>query len=126
MRRTPYAASGFLLVEVLIAGGIVVIGLVALAQLFTLAVASNLASRQRTEAIVLAAQKVEELRAMPWGTEQSAGSSDRVGPYSRRWAVAAFPPRPDVALTIEVRVGRTDAGQADQARLVTVKVKQAP
>jgi prepilin-type N-terminal cleavage/methylation domain-containing protein len=58
---------GFSLVEVIVATGILVVALVSLAQLFTIAVGANLASRGTTDATVLAQQKIEELRALTWG-----------------------------------------------------------
>jgi prepilin-type N-terminal cleavage/methylation domain-containing protein len=68
---------GFSLVEVIVATGILVVALVSLAQLFTIAVRANIASRTTTDATVLAQQKVEELRALTWGFDlQGAPVSD--------------------------------------------------
>jgi Tfp pilus assembly protein PilV len=122
VNRNVNAAEGFLLVEVLVAGVIVVIGVVALAQLFTLAVAANLAARHRTEAIVLAAAKIEELRASRWGEEPDGSAGDRVGIYTRRWSVHPVAARNGMAVVIDVRITR---GPIEEARLVTVKVRSA-
>jgi prepilin-type N-terminal cleavage/methylation domain-containing protein len=59
--------QGFSLIEVLVATTVFVVALASLAELFTLAIRSNLASRTVTDATVLAQQKVEELRALSWG-----------------------------------------------------------
>jgi len=56
---------GFSLIEVLIASLVLAVGVVSLAQLFTIAIASNLSARDTTEGTVLAAQKMEELRSLP-------------------------------------------------------------
>jgi Tfp pilus assembly protein PilV len=122
VRRSIDPADGFMLVEVIVAAGIVVVGIVALAQLFTLSVAANLAARHRTEAIVLAAAKVEELRAGRWGDEPDGNAGDRVGIYARRWSVHPAAGRDGMAVVIDVRVTR---GPVEQARLVTVKVRSA-
>jgi len=59
--------SGFSLVEVLVALGLIAGALVALAQLFAISTESNLASRTTTYAVALAEQKLEELRALTYG-----------------------------------------------------------
>lgn len=59
--------SGFSLVEVLVASGLLVTAVVTLAQLFGASTRSNLAARHTTYAAVLAEQKVEELRGLTWG-----------------------------------------------------------
>jgi prepilin-type N-terminal cleavage/methylation domain-containing protein len=59
-------AHGLSLVEVLVATAILTICLVSLAPLFTLATSSNTAAAYTTEAAVLAEQRLEELRALPW------------------------------------------------------------
>ena len=60
-----HAASdhGFSLVEVLVAVGLMTTAVATLARLFVLSVETNLTSRHRTYAAVLAQQKLEELRA---------------------------------------------------------------
>ena len=59
--------EGFSLLEVLIAAGLLASTLVSLAQLVAVSVATNGTSRTTTDASVLAAQKMEELRALEWG-----------------------------------------------------------
>lgn len=59
--------SGFSLVEVLVATGLLTASIVSLAQLFAVSTRSNLSSRSTTYASVLAEQKIEELRGLTWG-----------------------------------------------------------
>src|SRR6185369_13200459 len=59
--------SGFSLIEVMVATGLLVTALVTLAQLFVISTRSNLGSHNTTYAAVLAEQKLEELRALAWG-----------------------------------------------------------
>ena len=64
--------SGFTLVEVIVAIGLLTTAIVTLAQLFAVSTRSNVSSRNTTYAAVLAEQKMEELRALTWGFD-SAG-----------------------------------------------------
>jgi type II secretory pathway pseudopilin PulG len=59
--------SGFSLLEVMVATGLLVTALVSLAQLFVISTRSNIGSHNTTYAAVLAQQKLEELRALDWG-----------------------------------------------------------
>jgi type II secretory pathway pseudopilin PulG len=60
-------ASGFTLVEVLVAVGLLVVALVALAQLFALSTRANQGGRYSTSTAILAEQKMEQLRGLAWG-----------------------------------------------------------
>ena len=66
-RSSASSASGFSLIEVLIATLILAIALVSLAQLFAMSTRSNLGARNTTHTAVLAPQKLEELRSLTWG-----------------------------------------------------------
>jgi type II secretory pathway pseudopilin PulG len=59
--------AGFSLVETIVATAILATSLVALAQLFAISVKTNAGARNTTFAIVLAQQKIEQLRALTWG-----------------------------------------------------------
>jgi type II secretory pathway pseudopilin PulG len=63
-------ASGFSLVEVTVATGLLAAALMSLAQLFAMSVQSNTSSRDMTFATVLAQQKLEQLRALAWGFDE--------------------------------------------------------
>jgi type II secretory pathway pseudopilin PulG len=58
------AESGFSLVEVMVATGLLATALVALAQMFAIATASNLQGRNATSTMILAQQKMEQLRGL--------------------------------------------------------------
>ena len=66
-RSSADSASGFSLIEVLIATLILAIALVSLAQLFAMSTRTNIGARNTTHTAVLAQQKVEELRSLTWG-----------------------------------------------------------
>ena len=59
-------SSGFSLVETLVSLGLLTGALISLAQLFAISTESNLGSRTATYAVVLAQQKLEELRALTY------------------------------------------------------------
>jgi type II secretory pathway pseudopilin PulG len=67
MSTTTRPEPGFSLVETIVATALLATAVVTLAQLFGVAVRRNVASRQTTHATILAAQKIEELRALTWG-----------------------------------------------------------
>src|SRR5438093_984420 len=58
---------GFSLLEALIASGLMAGALVALGQMFAIAVANNRSARAASYATVLAQQKMEQLRGLTWG-----------------------------------------------------------
>ena len=64
--------AGFSIIEVLVATGLLATALVALAQLFAIATATNQAARNSTLTMILAEQKIEQLRALQY-------TFDRVG-----------------------------------------------
>jgi prepilin-type N-terminal cleavage/methylation domain-containing protein len=66
MRRKSHDAAGFSLVETLVAVAILAGALASLAQLIGLAAAANLRARRTTVATLVARQKMEELRSLPW------------------------------------------------------------
>jgi hypothetical protein len=132
--------QGFSLLESLIACTLLTVGLLSLAQLMTVAASLNESSRHGTLAAVLAAQKVEELRAL---VDQAPGVDfiDSLGnplapsggglpartAYVRRWTVDPL----DVdsaASVIEVIVtrapGRTGPG-SPAIRIIAVRSKKA-
>lgn len=58
---------GFSLVEVLVAMLVLSVGLISVAQLFALSTKGNTAARANTFTVMLAQQKMEQLRALTWG-----------------------------------------------------------
>jgi len=63
----PRREAGFSLIEVLFAMVLLMIAALGAAQLFAVSVQRNAAARHQTSTTVLAAQKVEQLRALTWG-----------------------------------------------------------
>ena len=61
--------SGFSLVETLVAIGLLTTAIVASAQLLAVATTANLSARHSTYAAILAAQKIEQLQSLTWGTD---------------------------------------------------------
>ena len=108
---------GFALLDTLIAMTILVVAVLSLAQLLTLASLANIAAGQMTTATILAASKMEELRALPWGR---TSGEDRVGGHTRRWSVGPFPADALNAAIVDVRV---DPGAV---RLVALRARFAP
>lgn len=73
-RRRDFSAegeAGFSLVEVIVATVLLAMSLVSLAQLFGISTQTNVTSRSTTYASVLAEQKLEELRGLTYGFDQS-------------------------------------------------------
>lgn len=58
---------GFSLAEVMVAACILTVGLVSLAQLFAISTRGNAAARSNTFTVILAQQKMEQLRGLTWG-----------------------------------------------------------
>jgi len=74
MRWAKYKNSnqGFSLIEVMVALGILVTVSLGVAQLFSTATRSNQAGRSRTSSSILAAEKMEQLRGLTWGFDNTA------------------------------------------------------
>jgi prepilin-type N-terminal cleavage/methylation domain-containing protein len=60
-------ARGFSLVEVIVAMLVLSVGLISVAQLFAVSTKGNTAARANTFTVMLAEQKMEQLRALTWG-----------------------------------------------------------
>lgn len=73
MVRPRSESSGFTLIEVLIATSVLVVTALGVAQLIAVATRAVQASREHTTALVLAAAKIDELRALAWTYEQTSG-----------------------------------------------------
>jgi prepilin-type N-terminal cleavage/methylation domain-containing protein len=84
------SSSGFSLVEVLIAMGLLTIVSLSVAQLFAISTHANHVAKGQTSTTVLAEQKVEQLRALTWGFDRQ-GQGLPVSDTSTNLAV--FPPQ---------------------------------
>lgn len=93
--------SGLSVIEAMIATSLLATALVVLAQLLTSAVTSNIAAGKATVAMVLASQKIEELRSAP---ARPAAGTDQVDRFARRWTIDALPASPLGTCIIQVHV----------------------
>jgi type II secretory pathway pseudopilin PulG len=149
--QAPGRERGFSLIETVVAAGIVAGAFAALAQMFALSIAHNNSARNGSAAMVLAGQKVEQLRGLTWGVDLYEGGAlgsslagfadyvDQAGNilgaggtmppgtvYLRRWSVAAMPSKPGL-LVLQVMVTKPMAASAvDAARLITLRSRNAP
>jgi type II secretory pathway pseudopilin PulG len=63
--------SGFSLIEAVVATSILSVAVVSLADLLAMATRTNVASRKTTRAVILAEQKMEQLKALAWSLDDS-------------------------------------------------------
>ena len=148
--RRLAAAPGFSLVEALIAAGLLATVMASLAPLFAGATRANMRAGDTTWATILAAQKIEELRAGPFPeprVDPSVDYLDRGGnrlddpgstrrAYTRRWWTEPLPSASGATIVITVAVSRYRHGDAETsgdgvrsqeaARLVTLRTRRAP
>jgi hypothetical protein len=134
---------GFSLVETIVAAGLLAGALVTLAQFVAAGVQSGAAARARAAATLMAEQKMEELRALPWaaiaaipsdstdyldasGEERCPGAGMACGDamYVRRWSAAPAPFSTGVII-IEVDVRPVGAGHGS-ATIVTARARMTP
>jgi prepilin-type N-terminal cleavage/methylation domain-containing protein len=89
--------AGFSLMEVVIAMGVMAVGLVALAQLFAISTRANHAAKTTTFATMLAQQKMEQLRGLMWGFDTLGLPVSDVATNTSVVAQAAGCPAPNTA-----------------------------
>lgn len=139
IEREP-GEEGFSLIEVLVAAGLLIGSIAALAFVFVFATRANADAQHTTYATVLAMQKMEELRAdfAPIHVVEAVdyadvrgsvliGQSDSQAVYERRWTVEPLLTAPD-ALVIVVTVTlarRHPAHHATEVRLITLRAVPA-
>jgi type II secretory pathway pseudopilin PulG len=73
-RRRACDAGGFSLVETMIALGILAFAALSVAQLFGVATQANFASKSQTSTTMLAIAKMEQMKALTWGFDQSSSN----------------------------------------------------
>ena len=130
-------ADGFSLVEVMVATCVLAVGLVSLVQLSLVAQAANRSAALVTVAAMLAQDKMEQLRGLPWpdatnscceyfdvhGAPLSAGSGSPVGTaFVRRWAIDALSAFPDSGRVLQVWV--VPATGASPVRLISIRARR--
>jgi hypothetical protein len=134
------------LVEVLIASSLLAAVCTTLPVAFASAIRTSVAAGETTVAVVLAAQKVEELRSSPFPASGAFESSELldaagqvvIGPrpapaFRRMWRTEPLGAAPGQTVVITVVVGpirqsasmRLDAATAGVTRLVTLRTRTA-
>jgi hypothetical protein len=143
---TNVPEQGSSLIEALVATLIVSTGVLTMAQVLSSATVTNLAARRSTVAMILAEQKLEELRSMPWENllpsylstleQNTDGYVDQVGIYTRRWSIEPVSTSPNTALVFQVLVMGSGQGSdalrvssrrlRGLARITTVRARSTP
>ena len=100
--RRPADAAGFSLIETLLAGALLSVGVLALAQVFVVTIGATSAARRTTLASILAGQKIEELLSGP--LRLAGAGSDRIGEFTRAWTVTPHEEDPLNTAVIQVTV----------------------
>jgi type II secretory pathway pseudopilin PulG len=135
-------SRGSTLIEVLVAMLVLTSGVLAMAQLFLVAAATNVSARHTTVVATLAAQKMEQLLSADVserpetidhvdGSGRLVGSDDVPPPdavYTRRWTIE---PLTEDSLVIRVRVGRTDRSgtlrrMSGETQVSTIRTRRRP
>jgi len=133
--------AGSTLIEVLIAMLVLISGVLAMAQLFLIAAATNAEARRTTVAATLAAQKMEQLLSAdtavaPESVDHIDGagrvlSTEEAPPsealYTRRWSIEALTAD---SVLIRVSAGRSDRSgrrrMSGETRMLTIKRRGQP
>lgn len=121
---------------------VLVSGVLAMAQLFLVAAATNAAAHDTTVVTTLAAQKVEEMLATDMSVRPEAvdhvdgagrvvGSEEAPPPgavYTRRWSIE---PLSDDSVVIRVRAGRSDRSgrmrrMSGETQMSTIRMRTRP
>ena len=132
--------SGFSLIEVLVVACLLAGAMTGVAHVFVIAARATVDAERATYATVLAAQKMEELRATPLsavvtesfdyadvrGALVIEGAGSPRAAYERRWSVEPLPGAPDLlAVTVTV-IHRHSPPPAGRARLITLRAARRP
>ena len=111
--------SGFTLVEILVAIAILMVGLVAVMQLFPLGTAGVESGRRQSTGVFLAEQRIEQIKAWSLGTVGTQGFATIVqgGACCLNDAFGSIPGYPEYSRTVTIANGPTAT-----TRLVRVQV----
>ena len=136
-------AKGFSVIEAVVASAILIVGLGSLAQLFVTSTRATGAAGARSQAAILAADKMEQLRTLAWTVDPAGlpasdpalsaspsdaldrdvvGFSDQPGGWTRRWSVQPLAASPADTIVVQVRVV---APGGAEARMTTVRTRRA-
>jgi type II secretory pathway pseudopilin PulG len=122
-------SSGFTLIEVVVAAGLLIAVAVGAAHLFGFTIAQNHVARQQLVMGLLAASKLDELSSAIAGgvlvnsAQETIVESSR--PYDRRWLIAPVPGYGGDALVVSVDVIDLTR-HAPDVRLTTIRAVGAP
>ena len=120
MNSTPLCeANGFSLIETLVATLILATALMTLAQVLLVASSATDDAGRVTWAAILAAQKVEDLRAASATAFEGGGSDAPARGFTRTWSFGPLPSDPDHVVVIDVLV-RTFRSRAELVALRSV------
>jgi type II secretory pathway pseudopilin PulG len=131
-------SKGFSLVEVLIAVSILIGAIVTLAMVMGRSASTNAAARRITYATLLAADKLEHLRALPFDDEGlTTSATDTLAAdcdgffdepsagYRRRWSISRLETGMTAMEAVVVTVAVSFGGGSPQALLTTLKIRPA-
>jgi type IV pilus assembly protein PilV len=107
--------QGFTMIEILVAISLLLVGLLAVAQMQVMTTITNSTTNQRTTAITLAQDQMEILRTRPYANIESPPLSDATGIYSRSWVVENNTPANNMK-----RVTVTVSWQGKQVQLQSI------
>ena len=127
--------SGFSLLEVLVAATLLIVAVAGVAYVFSAAAAASQSAKRSTRCVMLAMDRIEHLRALPFDDGELAVSAGDAlaadiegfhdvlaGGYHRRWSVTPVATHPTDALTLRVVVWQP--GFPGDASLVTIKARK--
>ena len=72
LAKSRFSERGFSLLEVMISVGLLTTVSLSVAQLFAVAAVANLNAKGQTSTAILATQKMEQLRGLTWGFDQTS------------------------------------------------------
>jgi type IV pilus modification protein PilV len=114
-KNTRKGEQGFTMLEVLIGMALLLIGLLAVAQMQVMTTITNSTANQRTTAITLAQDQLETLRTRPYANIETPPLSDSSGIYARSWNVETNTPATNMK-----RVTVTVSWRGKQVQLQTI------
>jgi len=110
------------LAETLVASGVLATALLSLAQLSALDMSATDAAGRLTQAALLAAQKIEDVRASSATALEGGGSDMPASGFRREWSIGAFASDPDHLIVIDVIVST----RGSATRMVALRTRAVP
>ena len=114
-KKIKKGEHGYTMVEVLIGMALLLIGLLAVAQMQIMTTITNASANQKTTAITLAQDQLEILRTRPYANIETPPLSDTSGIYTRSWVVENNTPATNMK-----RVTVTVSWRGKQVQLQTI------